>query len=135
MGSEPGAQGPFLFSFRSFLAAVGRTFIAIAGLSPAAAVFLSGRPSQAEEDFGRDIRPILKARCFGCHGSQTQKGKLNLERYLELSEVVADLKTWQTVAEKVSDGSMPPRGKPPLDDPERARIAHFYEALVRQAEA
>jgi hypothetical protein len=49
----------------------------------------------AEEDFGREIRPVLKARCFSCHGSQHQKGKLDLERYLQLSQVVGDVSRFQ----------------------------------------
>jgi hypothetical protein len=38
------------------------------------------------------------------------KGKLNLEHCLQLSQVVNDIKIWQTVAEKIDAGTMPPRG-------------------------
>ncbi|HLY72758.1 MAG TPA: hypothetical protein VKU80_01460, partial [Planctomycetota bacterium] len=52
----------------------------------------------ADEDFERDIRPILKIHCFPCHGSQTQKGKLDLERFVQSSQVPSGLKSWQAVA-------------------------------------
>lgn len=89
----------------------------------------------AEEDFAREIRPILKAQCFSCHGSQSQKGKLDLERYLQLSQVMNDIKTWQTVAEKIEAGAMPPRGKPPLSDKDRARIIGWIAQMVKQVES
>jgi len=89
----------------------------------------------AEEDFGRTIRPILKAQCFSCHSSQSQKGKLDLEHYLQLSQVVNDLKTWQAVAEKIDAGTMPPRGKPPVSDKERALITGWVGRLVKQVES
>jgi hypothetical protein len=89
----------------------------------------------AEEDFGREIRPVLKARCFSCHSSQLQKGKLDLERYLQLSQVVSDVKTWQAVAEKIDAGAMPPRGKPPLSDRERALITGWVGRMVKQVES
>jgi YHS domain-containing protein len=31
-------------------------------------------------DFSRDVRPILEARCFECHGPKKQKGKLRLDQ-------------------------------------------------------
>jgi hypothetical protein len=89
----------------------------------------------ADEDFGRDIRPILKTHCFSCHGSQAQKGKLDLERYLQLSQVLGDIKTWQAVAEKVGEGAMPPRDKPAVGDKERTLLTGWVAKLVRQVEA
>ena len=30
-------------------------------------------------DFNKDIKPILARKCFSCHGSKKQKGKLRLD--------------------------------------------------------
>src|SRR5437879_8202306 len=35
---------------------------------------------QAKVDFARDIQPIFTKRCFECHGPDTQKSKLRLDR-------------------------------------------------------
>jgi len=121
MGSEPASQGPSRFG-----AAV------LSGVVLGMGVFLSGGRLQAEEDFQRDIRPLLKAHCFKCHGNQNQKGKLDLERFDQASP--ADLRTWQRVTEQVSAGDMPPKGKPRLSENERASIARWVEELVRKAE-
>src|SRR5437763_13212045 len=34
----------------------------------------------APVDFARDVRPILEARCFSCHGPKKQRGDLRLDR-------------------------------------------------------
>jgi hypothetical protein len=124
MGSEPVAQGP---SRRRFL--VHRP---CGSASLVLAVFLTSGVLQAEEDFERDIRPLFKAHCFNCHGSQTRKGKLDLER-LELA-FTADLRIWQRVSEQISFGAMPPKGKPQLSENERTSITRWVEGLVRKAE-
>ncbi|HEV3166974.1 MAG TPA: DUF1549 domain-containing protein, partial [Isosphaeraceae bacterium] len=36
-------------------------------------------PAQAPIDFSRDVRPILQARCFTCHGPEKQKSGLRLD--------------------------------------------------------
>src|SRR5262245_10745436 len=49
---------------------------------PLAAVYvLSATPVRAEEpvNYLRDVKPILKERCFSCHGALKQKGKLRLD--------------------------------------------------------
>ena len=96
------------------------------------AVLLACGVAQAEEDFERDIRPLLQAHCFKCHGSQVQKGKLDLERVTQPS--LADLRTWQRLAEQVSSGEMPPKGKPRLAEQDRASITRWVDGLVRRAE-
>ena len=35
---------------------------------------------KAKVDFARDIQPIFTKRCFECHGPDTQKSKLRLDR-------------------------------------------------------
>ncbi len=89
---------------------------------------------RAEEDFGKQIRPVLKTFCFSCHSSQAQKGKLDLERYLQLSQVVNDIKTWQTVAEKVADKTMPPKDKPAPSDKDRDLLTRWIGKMVQQVE-
>ena len=36
--------------------------------------------AQDKVDFGRDVQPIFRARCLGCHGSAAQSGGLRLDR-------------------------------------------------------
>ena len=46
-------------------------------------IVLSGRPSaQAppQVDFARDVQPLLRANCYGCHGETLQSGNFRLDR-------------------------------------------------------
>jgi cytochrome c553 len=47
-------------------------------LLPVTAILCSGVPSRSA-DFEKDIRPVLEARCFDCHGEDKQKNGLRLD--------------------------------------------------------
>src|SRR5262245_10635989 len=49
----------------------------------AAVVALSGHTSAqspAPVDFARDVQPLLRANCYGCHGETLQSGNFRLDR-------------------------------------------------------
>jgi hypothetical protein len=46
---------------------------------PVAVFALAGPALAADVDYVRDIKPILSARCFACHGAVRQKGGLRLD--------------------------------------------------------
>src|SRR5947209_15072992 len=49
-------------------------------LSLVALVLLAGRlPAADPVDYTRDVKPILKERCYACHGALKQKSKLRLD--------------------------------------------------------
>ncbi len=85
--------------------------------------------------FERDVRPILKAYCFECHGEgEKLKGKLDLRlRRLILQggrsgpAVVAGRRDDSLLFEKVSQGAMPP-DKKKLSPDEVARIGRWIDA-------
>ncbi len=90
-----------------------------------AAVGLLAGPLFAAEpvDYARDIKPILKERCYACHGALKQKAKLRLDT---AAHALAGGKTGPAIepgkpaasllVERVSDtddrSRMPPEGKP-----------------------
>ena len=45
-----------------------------------AALWLAAPPSHGQVDFAREVRPLLAARCFECHGPDKQKAFLRLDR-------------------------------------------------------
>src|SRR5687768_13467498 len=42
-------------------------------------MFALGAPSAADVDYVRDIKPVLRAKCFSCHGAFRQKSGLRLD--------------------------------------------------------
>src|SRR5436309_1975104 len=79
--------------------------------------------AEDKADYLRDIKPLLKARCYSCHGAMQQKAKLRLDTValilkggrhgpvVQPKDAAASL-----LLEKVSDpeesSRMPPQGKP-----------------------
>lgn len=43
------------------------------------ALLLLGESAWAATDYGKEIKPLLKARCYACHGALKQKAKLRLD--------------------------------------------------------
>lgn len=41
---------------------------------------IEAQPAVARVDFGRDVRPILRERCYGCHGPEQQMNGFRLDR-------------------------------------------------------
>ena len=51
--------------------------------------------AQAAPDFAREIRPLLEANCYDCHGDEKKpKGGVNLERFGDDAAVLADREVW-----------------------------------------
>ncbi len=63
-------------------------------------------------NYEKEIRPLFKEFCLGCHSTEKHKGDLDLERFTSLSEVMKHPKVWQSVVEQLSLAEMPPKDKP-----------------------
>jgi mono/diheme cytochrome c family protein len=115
------------------------------GVTPCAAAILAllalGRPAQGQEapDFARDIRPILAATCFECHGSEKQESGLQLDvgRLLLAGgnsgpAVIAGKPSESLLIEAINGGGeritkMPPKGKP-LESKQVDLVKRWIEA-------
>lgn len=100
--------------------------IVIASLSP-----ISAGGSDAE----RNVSPVLKKHCFACHGDGTPKGGLDLRTRESVRKggksgaaVVAGKPEKSLLLERVTDGSMPPEGKPRLTDEEKKILRDWIHA-------
>jgi hypothetical protein len=87
-------------------------------------------------DYRREIRPLLKQYCLGCHSTEKHKGDLDLERFTSLGEILKHPRVWQDVVEKLSLGEMPPKEKPQPTLAERERLVTWVDnALDKVAKA
>ena len=119
---------PFLLRFQP-LGAVLTAFAAVA-LCPGAEV-----PIQYE----RDIAPILRSHCAGCHNDRDREGKLSVETFAQL------LRGGEDHAQPIRPGQpdesfliasvegrgkpkMPPKDEPPLPDAEKALLRQWVAA-------
>jgi hypothetical protein len=89
--------------------------------------------SAANIDFKRQIRPLLKQYCLGCHSTQKHKGDLDLEQFTSVNQILRLPKVWEEVMEKVSLEEMPPREKPQPEPAERERLIAWVGSTLDKA--
>ena len=97
----------------------------------ASLAFVLTGPTDAA-DFDQAVAPVLKEHCLKCHSGDKPKGDFSLDGIT--SDFVKHGDIWKNVFEKVSDGSMPPKGKPqPSPEQRRAMGDWLLAGLTAQA--
>jgi hypothetical protein len=85
-----------------------------------------------ESDYSRQIRPMLKEFCLGCHSTEKHKGDLDLEQFTSLNEVMKHPKVWQGVVEQLGLGEMPPKEKPQPTPTQREELVAWAGGVLDQ---
>lgn len=81
------------------------------------------RATAADVDYAREIKPLLKERCYACHGALKQKGSLRLDTVALITKggkngavIVPSKSAESLLIERICDEDestrMPPEGKP-----------------------
>ena len=80
------------------------------------------------------VQPFLAKHCFSCHGSEKQKGELNLEEsdgdILDLSEAGI----WHEIVGVLNAGEMPPEKKPRPPAKELLKVVEWISGELNKAE-
>src|SRR2546427_206082 len=100
------------------------------GLCPAFILIAASALSCTAADYEKEIRPLLKEFCLGCHSTEKHKGDIDLERFTSLSEVIKQPKVWLGVVEQLSLGEMPPKEKPQPAEAQRARLLGWANGVL-----
>ena len=92
-------------------------------------------PSAAHPDdvFKKDVLPVLRKNCFGCHGPEKQKGKLRLDTLSLDFERGEAAERWHDTLNKLSLGEMPPKDKPQLSREERRTLTGWLRGRLEAA--
>jgi len=88
------------------------------------AIFFAATTSEAVS--AADGTQIIKTYCVGCHGGEKPKGDLSLTAIT--ADFAKQVDTWTTVLQRVTDGTMPPEGKPQPTADERRALADWISA-------
>ena len=89
--------------------------------------------SWAQDPFERDLRPLVRQYCLGCHSTALHTGDLDLERFTSTADVSKHPKVWQTVIDQLTLGEMPPKGMPRPDAEQRSHMVASVRDALRQA--
>jgi hypothetical protein len=110
-------------SFRSlFLASCLHLLCALAAWAQTPAVPVA-------ETFDRQIAPLLKAHCFGCHGVDKQEGGVSYAELLDGRSALRRRPLWKRALARVQAQEMPPAEEEPLAEKDQ----HALVAWLKQA--
>jgi cytochrome c553 len=76
--------------------------------------------------FEKDIRPILEAHCYDCHGDGEKKGQVAFDT-LPAPELTNKSDLWMAVLKNVRAGLMPPSKEPRLPAAEMAKLEDWIK--------
>ena len=107
------------------------TFLFIAGcLGQALGQAEESQPSvvpTSQAEFERDIYPLMKDICFGCHGNKRAKAELNLEAFGANPDFFKDGRVWERVSEVLRHREMPPENKKQPSEDQRILLTEFID--------
>src|SRR5579871_2182628 len=72
----------------------------------------------AEPQFSAHVAPLLKTYCVTCHGGAKPKSDFAIDTLAP--SFATSSQEWKGILDRLSEGSMPPKGKPRPSDSERA---------------
>src|ERR1700728_4377015 len=85
--------------------------------------------------FEKNVKPILKNTCSGCHNASVMSGGVNLVPYLDASTVAEDRPSWDKIIEKIESGEMPPKGIPRPSQAQITALTTFVHSEFEKADA
>jgi hypothetical protein len=115
-------QGVEALPVRRCATALGVLACLAAGVAPVA----PAAGDAADDPFASTVRPILAARCFGCHAGKASEAGLDLARFAGKEEMLGAFRTWEKVIVKVGAGEMPPEDAKPLTDAQRWALTDWH---------
>ncbi|RPI83833.1 MAG: DUF1587 domain-containing protein, partial [Planctomycetaceae bacterium] len=83
-----------------------------------------------ETEYQRDILPLAKNFCLGCHSTAQQEGELDLERFATVAEIRKGTSVWLKVAEMLDNGEMPPKEAKQPSLEQRRELRRFVQRFL-----
>ena len=105
-----------------------------AAIVAAAALIDDSACAESTADFEKDVRPILEAHCFKCHGPEKQKSDIRLDTLsTDLLKDRPAAETWHDALNAVNLGEMPPEDEPELSSEERQTLTGWIDREIKLA--
>src|SRR5262245_30244619 len=86
----------------------------------------------AEPTFAATVAPVLQTYCVSCHGAKRPKADPDLAALA--SDFAKQGETWKDVLDRLTDGSMPPKGKPRPTAAEQKAVADWVATGLKAHE-
>jgi mono/diheme cytochrome c family protein len=85
--------------------------------------------------FEKNVKPVLKNTCSGCHNASLMSGGVNLLPYLDPATIAEDRPSWDKIVQKIESGEMPPKGIPRPPEAQITALLGFVRSEFERADA
>ena len=100
-------------------------------LLPLAGLLIGGPFSAfGDDEFKRDIKPLLQKFCYDCHGTREPEAELSLASFLSEEAVLKERATWKRVWLALHSREMPPPEAPQPTAAQRSQITDWLEKAL-----
>lgn len=79
-------------------------------------------------NFEKEIFPIIKANCIGCHNKDNAKHNVSFPDKMTLEDAKKNPRLWRRSAREVKGGHMPPRGNGTMGDKDKKKLLDWVSA-------
>lgn len=80
--------------------------------------------------YAEQVNPFVKRNCLMCHNKANATAGVNFSRYPTASEALKEPEIWEKVAERLMNGTMPPKGLPrPPAEQQQAVLNWIHSGL------
>ncbi len=99
---------------------------------------VSPRPTESSTSGAKlmsDVEAIELVRtfCVDCHQGDDAEGDLDLDAFASVNEVGSSIERWTKIADRVSDGTMPPLGSEAPTPASRAGLTQWIRSAIHAA--
>jgi Protein of unknown function (DUF1592)/Protein of unknown function (DUF1588)/Protein of unknown function (DUF1595)/Protein of unknown function (DUF1585)/Protein of unknown function (DUF1587)/Planctomycete cytochrome C len=88
----------------------------------------------APPTFQKEIRPLLEATCFKCHGPAKKNGGIDFSAFTSEKVILRQHKLWRKTIALIEAGEMPPAGQKPLSAEQRQLLLTWMKQTAARAE-
>jgi len=84
----------------------------------------------AQDDYKKEIEPLLVTYCYDCHGDGSHKGDFRMDSFKDLSAHLNDTKHWIPVWKNLRSQLMPPSDEEQPQTAEKQKLLSWIETAV-----
>ena len=92
------------------------------------------RAADVVGSFDKDVLPILRDTCSGCHNAKVVSGGLNLTPFMDSASVLSKREGWEAIVAKLRAGEMPPDGIPKPSDEKMNALLKYVQGEFEKAD-